>query len=224
MPDIVSAFRKMSTKAGQTQYEYTADRELEIITRPDELDLTLQYQTGSGRLESVTQSRGETEIAYHPTSGYVSSISSPDTVTVHLAYNGPLVATESWNGKVEGYIRRSHTRDFLPESIAVVAGSEIHNLINSYDDDGLLREVAGPEGTLTITRRATDGLVSGTTLGNVTTTQDYTPHGDLKLYAARFNTDTLYRASYDHDQLGRDLPPKAGADHDASLCGLRIAA
>ena len=152
-----------------------------MVTRPDDLDLTLEYASGAGRLERIVHSRGESAFGYHSASGYVASVTSPDTVTVNYSYDGPLMVNESWSGKVAGLVRRSYNTDFLPDSLTVSAGADVHSVVHGYDPDGLLTQVAGPGGTLQIVRRASDGLVSTTTLGSVTTVQDYTSHGDLLL-------------------------------------------
>jgi YD repeat-containing protein len=69
----------------------------------------------------------------------------------------------------------------------------------SYDDDGLLIRA----GELSIERRPDVGLVTGTTLGSVTTTQDYDELGELSGFQASFEGAADLSLAYERDLRGR---------------------
>ncbi|MGH8656616.1 MAG: RHS repeat-associated core domain-containing protein, partial [Gammaproteobacteria bacterium] len=58
-------------------------------------------------------------------------------------------------------------------------------------------------GNLTLTRDAQHGLLSGSALGNTTTSLSYNGFGELSSDKASRNGNTLYAASYRRDRLGR---------------------
>ncbi|MBI5497757.1 MAG: RHS repeat-associated core domain-containing protein, partial [Deltaproteobacteria bacterium] len=69
----------------------------------------------------------------------------------------------------------------------------------SYDDDGLLTQA----GALVLTRDATNGFVTGTTLGNVTDAFGYNGHGEVTAYNAQFLGTTMFAEGFERDNLGR---------------------
>ena len=48
-----------------------------------------------------------------------------------------------------------------------------------------------------------NGLLTGTTLGNVTTSQGYSNYGELSSYTANYNSSPLFQTTYRRDSLGR---------------------
>jgi RHS repeat-associated protein len=69
----------------------------------------------------------------------------------------------------------------------------------TYGSSGFLSKA----GDLSLTYGSQSGLLSGTTLGSVTTAQTYSAYGDLATYGAKIGTASVYDASYTHDLLGR---------------------
>jgi YD repeat-containing protein len=69
----------------------------------------------------------------------------------------------------------------------------------SYDPDGLLTQAGG----LSLTRDAQNGLLTGTTLDTVTTTQSYNHFGELVTATATINGTAQYTVTYTRDPLGR---------------------
>src|SRR5262249_17061935 len=86
--------------------------------------------------------------------------------------------------------------DFRIASQTVSGGSPV---TFAYDNDGLLSRA----GAMTITRNAANGLVSGTTLSGITTSQAYTPFGELSSWGATGPTGTLASSPSDRDAAGR---------------------
>src|SRR5439155_5798373 len=68
-----------------------------------------------------------------------------------------------------------------------------------YDNDSLLTSA----GSLTITRNAQNGLITGSTLGAVTDSRSYSTFGELSRYTAMTNSATVFDVSYTRDKLGR---------------------
>ena len=69
----------------------------------------------------------------------------------------------------------------------------------TYDNDDLLK-TAGSE---TLTRHAQHGLVTATTLGNVTDAWGYNGFGELSSYSASANGAQMLATSFTRDKLGR---------------------
>jgi RHS repeat-associated protein len=69
----------------------------------------------------------------------------------------------------------------------------------AYDADSLLRQA----GSLVLNRDPETGLLSSTTLGNVTTSYTYNGFGELASMTASFGATPLYSEAYTRDALGR---------------------
>lgn len=72
-------------------------------------------------------------------------------------------------------------------------------VIFGYDGDNLLTTA----GALTLTRDASTGLVTGTSLGGVADTWTYNGFGELTGYKASSGTTSLFDVTYSRDALGR---------------------
>jgi RHS repeat-associated protein len=185
--------------ASATQYRYDTDRLLIGVERPDSANVTLGYEASpnSGRLNAITIPRGLTRSYYRAAGGQFDSLSSPDTVTVHYDYDGPLVTSESWTGRVNGGVTHTYNRDFRPATQSINGGSSVSF---GYDDDGLLTSA----GALSVQRLTTNGLVDSTTLAsNITSRQDYNGAGEVMNLHYAYSGNTLFQQSYTRDQLGR---------------------
>jgi RHS repeat-associated protein len=68
-----------------------------------------------------------------------------------------------------------------------------------YDNDGLMTAA----GALTMTQNSANGLLTGTTLGSVTTSQTYDAFGGLASYTASYSGNTLFQTTYTRDAVGR---------------------
>ena len=68
-----------------------------------------------------------------------------------------------------------------------------------YDNDGLLTNV----GVMSLAYNLQNGLLTGTSLGNVTTSQTYSTFGELASYAASYSSSPIFQTSYVRDSLGR---------------------
>ncbi|MGH7339938.1 MAG: RHS repeat protein, partial [Candidatus Rokuibacteriota bacterium] len=196
--DLVDRYTPPDLGMGATQtiYTYNADRQLELITRPDGQAIDLGYDA-AGRLETVTIPNGLTTAAYHTPTGNLASITTPAGDGLFYAYDGGLLTSTTWTGAVAGSVSHSYDPDFrLAETR--VNGGQAASL--GYDADGLLTQA----GALTLTRHAQNGFVTGSTLGAVTDTRGYNAFGEPTSYEAKVNGTPQLTVTYDlRDLLGR---------------------
>jgi len=107
------------------------------------------------------------------------------------------VTRTQWSGGgVSGQVNRTYDDDLRLRTIAVNGASAV---TYSYDPDSLLTQA----GSLALARDAETGLLTGTTLGSVTTSYTYNGFGELASMTARHGATTLYSEIYTRDRLGR---------------------
>jgi RHS repeat-associated protein len=117
-------------------------------------------------------------------------------VTLTYGYDGPIDTLETWSGSVAGSVSVALDREFRVSSQRVNGANTV---VYQYDQDGLLTHA----GDLAVARRTDNGLISGTTLGGVTTEESYSSVGELWKRRVRYGGNTLYEATYGRDSLGR---------------------
>jgi RHS repeat-associated protein len=180
---------------GATQYTYNLDRQLTMVTRPDALTINYAYDA-AGRLSTLTTPSGVYTHTYSGTTGNLTGITAPDSQTLAFTYDGSLLTNTTWSGAVAGSVSRTFNNFFLPASQSV-NGSNTVNF--TYDNDNLLTGA----GSLAITRHAQNGLITDTTLSNVTDMRGYNNFGELTSYSASFNATSLFSTTFTRDKLGR---------------------
>jgi RHS repeat-associated protein len=194
--DQVSSYTAPNVGGGnQTVYAYNLDRQLNTITRPDNQTLTFGYDSGA-RLSTLTIPGGNYTYAYDATTGNLSSITAPGGGTVSYTYDGSLLKQTTWAGTVAGSVSRVFDNNFRITSQSVNGANTINF---TYDNDSLLTGA----GSLTLTRNAQTGFVTGTTLGSMTDSRNYTGFGEVSSYSASYNGSGIYSASYTYDKLSR---------------------
>jgi RHS repeat-associated protein len=181
--------------ASITRYAYNADRSLDRVTRPDGTIVDYRYDV-SGRLNSVALPRGQIRYTYDPTTGKLATVTAPDGGTLTLGYDGSIPTQSTWSGAVAGTIRRTYDNDLRLTSRTVNGAQPI---AFQYDPDGLLRQA----GDLTISRDATNGFITSTTLGNVADAWSYNGFGEPISYRATSDGTEVFAAQYTRDPLGR---------------------
>jgi RHS repeat-associated protein len=179
----------------ETRWTYDRDRRLRRLDRPDSSNARFGYDA-AGRLLSVTEPRGVTSYTYHPTTGLLNGLSSPDSVFLVFGYDGGVPLSESWTGAITGNVARVYDNEFRVQSQTVNGGNSVSF---GYDNDGLLTGA----GALVMTRHAQNGFLTGTTLGQVTTRYEYTSSAEPKLDEARYAGNVLFTQSAERDSLGR---------------------
>ena len=180
-----------------TEYVFNLDRQLTDVLRPDHADIELSYGTATGRIDRVSTPRGNADFDYDG-SGRLSTLSSADGVTLTYGYDGSIDTVETWSGAVSGNVSVALDGDFRVSSQRVNGGNPA---AYAYDRDGLVTQA----GALTITRSAVHGLMTGTTraASSLTTTEAYNSFGEPEFSVALNGADTLWRAHYSRDPLGR---------------------
>ena len=184
-----------------TVYDYNLDKQLVLVTRPDQKTIEYVYDDASGWLESIVTDRGTTTFEYSMgfgsgTPGTLASVTTPEGEVMGYTYDGFLSKDVMWSGTVDGVVSRAYDNDFRTTHVLVNGGNAIGY---TYDTDGLLTGA----GELTIARNAQNGLITGTTLGGVTTTRGYNGFAEIQSYGAAFDSTGLYSAGYIRDKLGR---------------------
>jgi RHS repeat-associated protein len=178
-----------------TLYTYNLDRQLTLVTRPDNQTIQLGYDTG-GRLSTLTLPGPQTiTYAYDPTKGTLSSITAPNS-TLSYTYDGSLLKQTTWSGTVGGSVSRNYDNNFRITSQSVNGANTI---TFGYDNDSLLTSA----GNLTLTRSAQNGLITVSTLGAVTDTRGYSTFGELSGYTANVSGSPVFSVTYTRDKLGR---------------------
>src|SRR5690606_19637362 len=81
-----------------TTTTYTADGQVDLITRPDGKQIDFVYDA-AGRIDAITlqPSGALRDYSYDPLTGNLSQIAGADA-TLDFAYDGSLQTTESWSG------------------------------------------------------------------------------------------------------------------------------
>ena len=179
-----------------TQYAYNLDRQLTTVTRPDGQTIQLGYEPTGGRLSTLTLPGSQvTTYAYDPTKGTLNTITAPGS-TLSYTYDGSLLKQTTWAGTVAGSVSRNYDNNFRITSQSVNGANTV---AFGYDNDSLLTSA----GSLTISRSAQNGLISGTTLGTVTDTRSYSTFGELSSYTANVGGSPVFSTTFTRDKLGR---------------------
>lgn len=200
--DLVTQYTPpdMVTGPDETRYTYNSDRELIMVTRPDGKTIELDYSEGGscncGRLSSLTIPRGKFDYTYNVTTGNLEAIAAPGGIGLSYTYDGALLIGKTWTGPVQGTVNYAYDNNFRPVAIGLSGSDTIHY---QYDNDGLLSQA----GALTLHRNAQNGLLTGSTLGNVTDNLTYNNFGELESYKAMHNGTPFYEYRFMRDKLGR---------------------
>jgi RHS repeat-associated protein len=178
-----------------TQYRYNFDKQLELITLPDGQKVDFIYHETKGHKIKTQIPRGNFDYTYNDTSGQIEQVTAPDGGTLKLTYDGNLILSAQLTGAVSGKINQSYNNDFQVTQRCVNTSDCIDF---SYDKDLLLTQA----GDLTINRAAQKGgLITGSTLGNISTSQTYNIFGEPLSFST--NDSDAYSVDYIRDKLGR---------------------
>ena len=209
VPPAVSSPPASPIGTRSTAYGYDLDGALTGVSLPDSTSITPTYDA-YGRLDTVQTARTIVQMHYSPDAGQLTSITdalasgaTPTASNVAYAYDGPIITATTWSGAVNGSIGYTYNTDFNVVT-TVVPGTPL--VTNGYDTDLLLTSVkvdAGTPNTLTLSRSSQNGLLSGTTLGTLTTSQTYDSYGALATLSASAGSTSLYSATLTPDGAGR---------------------
>jgi RHS repeat-associated protein len=182
-----------------TSYDYSLDRDLELITLPDSDTIDPSYDS-AGRSSSIAFSGKTVSFTYDATSGRLTSIAGPGTEGLAFTYDGPLQLSTTWSGTVTGSVENVFNAKHLAVTKKVNGASP---LAHFYDLDELLVD-AGP---LKITRNNLSGLLEWTRIGGVRTTYTHDAFGSVASisdpgFSLTFTRDKLARITRVVDVLG----------------------
>jgi RHS repeat-associated protein len=180
--------------ATPTTYTYDLDRRLKSINRPDGKTIVLGYQ--QGRVSAVNFERGTINLVYDPASSLLRAVSAPGGETLAYLSDGPLPTTISWSGPVSGSVQNAYNQDFRLSSQTVNGQLPV---AFGYDADGLMTQAGG----LSVSRDPSTGLVTGTSLGSVTTSEARNNFGELSSISAAYAGSEIFRADLTRDAGGR---------------------
>ena len=183
----------VSTPLPPTEYVYDLDGALSSATSPDGSTIRVT-RDNAGRVDFLTTARTTVDFGYDA-QGRLSSLTDSTGPSLAYAYDGSLVRSVAWSGAVQGSVGYTYTPDFTLGTLNVQGQSFAYG----YDNDGVLTSA----GVLSLGRRADNGLLSSTTLGQVNTEQQYTPYGELRTLSAAFGTTSIYNLTLDRDAAGR---------------------
>jgi RHS repeat-associated protein len=133
--------------------------------------------------------------SYAPTTGNLQTVTHTTTSTTYT-YDGSLLTSSTWAGPIAGSVSWTYDNNYRKTSQSVNGGNTI---TFTYDNDDLLTGA----GAMTLTRHAQNGLLTGTSLGNVTDTMSYNSFGEVATYQASAGGTAILAVQYTRDTLGR---------------------
>jgi YD repeat-containing protein len=186
-----------------TQYEYNKDKQILKVIRPDGGIIETIYDSvgcsscGSpaSRPKTILFDRGSLNFRYSPITGRLDTLLSPSGL-LSFTYDGSLPKSVTWSGEVQGTVSVEYDNDWHVVSQSINGGNTVGF---QYDQDDLLTRV----GEMNITREPETGRISGTALGNVTTSLSYNELGELRSYEGKYGANPIFSTAYQRDSLGR---------------------
>jgi RHS repeat-associated protein len=178
-----------------TTYTYNRDRQLTHAARPDGTAIDFGYDT-AGRLASITEPLGRHGFTYDPAKGTLTTMSSPDGNALQFTYDGDLLKSVISTGAVASTVTFGYDSSFRAISEAVSGSSSV---AFGYDNDDLLTSA----GALTVRRDANNGLLTGTTLGDLVDVYGYNSFGEVTSYSVQLSGSPLLAFGYTRDDAGR---------------------
>lgn len=177
-----------------TEYTYDLDKQLTQITRPDGQTVDFGYNM-AGRLDDISAGATSYDYSYTAT-GQLDTIQITGGTELTYGYDGFLTTSEATTGSVSGSLNWLYNNDFQV-ILETVNGA---NIAFTYDNDGLLLSA----GAMNLGRDSQNGLLTGSSLGGVSTSLSYSTFGEVNNQLAQYDGSTLYQESItQRDKLGR---------------------
>jgi len=171
----------------------------DLITRPDGLVIDMEHDS-SGRLTSAILPDRTIDREYEglldPAPGRLSRVSTSDGVILELEHDGMLLTRSTWSGPIAGSVAWDHDNDFRVSAESV---NDEPAVSFGYDTDDLLQQA----GALSIQRDAQNGLMAGTTIGDVVETYTWDAFGELTGIDVKHNGSSIFLWHIERDDLGR---------------------
>lgn len=185
----------LGSGATVTQLTYDADRALTQAAQPGGQMVDFSYDAG-GRPSAVTLARGTIGYSYDPTTGHLIGVTAPGGLGLTYTRDSELFTAIGWSGAVMGNTSYTYDNDLRITAEDVNGGNSVNFI---YAADGLLNNA----GDLAFTRNAQNGLLTGSTLGNVADSHSYNTLAEHSAYSASYSGSAIYGAGYTRDALGR---------------------
>ena len=185
----------IGANAGRLRYQYNADRQLTRINQSGGTTVNFGYDD-AGRLMTVAFPRGQISYSYDPTTGKLATLTAPDGPKLTFSYDGDLPTGTTWSGTIAGSVDQTYNNDF---QIASQSVNGTQTIAFQYDADGLLVQA----GNLTLERGPQHGLVTGSTLDNVSDAVAYNSFGEVNSYQAAVDSADILTIQFTRDALGR---------------------
>lgn len=179
---------------GNTSYLYDLDKDLTLITRPDNKSVKYNYDN-AGRLSELVIPRGTYTYSYNGV-GKLEKITTPNNNDLSYTYNGVFLSDMSWSGEISGTVEFDYDNDFRVQSININGLGAINY---AYDADGLLVQA----GDLALNYSTKNTLLLSTVLNNVSNTYQYNAYGEIQNSQVKENDNLVFDVNYSHDALGR---------------------
>ena len=185
--------------SGPTTFSFNADGQLTSLERPDARSIALGYDS-FGRVATrtlltngVTTSTGTFS---YDGAGRISAIATGTGEATSYSYDGALLIGESWSGPVTVNTTRTYDTSLRPASEAVNGANTVNF---AYDDDDLLIGA----GALVLSRDASNGFPTGSSLGLINTSLVFNGFADLTSYTSTAGATNLFSDAFVRDALGR---------------------
>jgi RHS repeat-associated protein len=178
-----------------TTCTYNNDRQLTQTARPGGATIDYTYDA-AGRLATRTIGASTITFSYDAVSGNLTSVAKTGGDSLVHSYDGGILLGETWTGAVAGSVATTLDNNLRTASQSVNAANTV---AFTYDNDGLRTGV----GALTIARDLQRGVITGTTLGNVTDARFHDDFGQVTSYESRANGQPLYFTQNTYDKAGQ---------------------
>ena len=179
---------------GPITYAYDSLGRLTQLNQADGQAVVVAYDA-AGRPTRLTQAGRIIDVTYQGNTANIQTIAGPAGQQFAYGSDGTMLISQIWSGPVAGTVSRTLDNGLRTATRTVNAAA----ISLAYDQDSLLTGA----GALTLARDPNHGLVSGTTLGNVTDARTYTGFGGLAGFTARFSGTPFWDIQYTRDPLGR---------------------
>ncbi len=177
----------------ETKYDYNTDHQPTKVTRANGDVIDLGYDS-AGRASTVTMPGRAVTLGYD-SAGRLGSSELTGGEHVAFGYDGSFPTSETFTGPVAGSTSRTY------DTHGRIATTSLNGspITLSYDADSLLTG-AGP---LTLTRDSQNGLLTGSTLGSVSTSLTRDGFGAPLTLDAQASASGVFHESLIRDNLGR---------------------
>lgn len=184
-----------------TTWSHDAEKKPVVETRPDGVSVSTERDNTGRVRQRITPSVSRT-YTYDESTGQLVGVYSTNGWEVTKSYDAELLLSESWryNGATIGTVAFDYDTAWRRNVIAVNDTPATY----LYDDDGLLVGAGG----LSLYRDSQNGLLDGTTIGNVTDAYQRNYYGEVERYTAtapdqQQSPVAVYDVQFERDLLGR---------------------